>query len=135
MSKGMKFDSDKLDYTLVKPEMLEELATVLHYGAKKYDRDNYRLISNERYLAALFRHLQAHRKGEIFDAESGHRHLSHALSCVAIMVQNEIEDDKNMLDYSVFFSDEDLNEMEKEMLDKESEMCYNSNADTIIGLA
>ena len=129
MSKGMKFDNDKLDYTLVKPEMLEQLALILHYGAKKYDRDNYKLIDNERYMAALFRHIQAHRKGEKLDSESGYRHLSHALANVAMMVQNDI--------------DKDLNEMEaeqnlkvlKKLLDKEAEMCYNSNADTIIGLA
>tara|TARA_A200000113_G_scaffold226000_1_gene249322 strand:- start:10845 stop:11228 length:384 start_codon:yes stop_codon:yes gene_type:complete len=60
---------------------LEEAIKIVEFGAKKYGDDNWRLCQEpERYLHACQRHLASHYEGEIFDPESGERHLAHALT-------------------------------------------------------
>ncbi|QDP61637.1 MAG: hypothetical protein Unbinned8261contig1001_10 [Prokaryotic dsDNA virus sp.] len=78
--KGMKFDTGKAMYDLIDPACLEELAQVLTMGAIKYNRDNWKQVEPYKYEAALFRHFQAYRKGEIIDPESGLHHLSHVMA-------------------------------------------------------
>ena len=51
------------------------------YGANKYAKDNWRLVKPvERYYSALMRHLEAVRKGEWLDKESGYPHMWHVLT-------------------------------------------------------
>ena len=85
--KGMKFDSGKLLYSLIPPETSKALAEVLSFGAQKYAPNNWALVENgkQRYLDALYRHLQAYRFGETVDPESGLHHLAHALTNVAFL--------------------------------------------------
>lgn len=85
---GRKFDSGKLDYTLVPFEALDEIVKVLMFGAQKYDRDNWRHVDNamQRYTAAAFRHLTAHAKGEVTDPETGISHLAHVGCCILFML-------------------------------------------------
>lgn len=80
MTSGIKFDVDKLDWSLLPFEQLDQVVRVLAYGAEKYDRDNWqRLIDPQRrYFAATLRHLVAWRRGELVDSESGLSHLAHA---------------------------------------------------------
>lgn len=87
---GMKFDDDKLRFDLIPPEASEELAKILTMGAKKYAPNNWQKIKKDRYLSALYRHLNAWQKGEINDGESGERHLSHALCNVVFLLWKEI---------------------------------------------
>lgn len=89
---GRKDDSDKLRYDLIPISALEGLAEVMTYGANKYGEHNYRMVDKERYVAALFRHLIAYRKGEDNDQESGFHHLKHALSNIAIILAHELEE-------------------------------------------
>ena len=79
MGEGKKFDIDKIQYDLIDPLALEDMARVLTLGAKKYDRYNWQNVEEYRYIAALMRHFQAYRKGEKFDSESGVAHLAHVL--------------------------------------------------------
>lgn len=72
-TKGIKYDPDKLQYSLIPPYALEEVARNLTIGLKKYPhRDNWKLVQDaeQRYLDALIRHLEAHRKGEVFDPDN-----------------------------------------------------------------
>lgn len=72
-TQGIKYDPDKLQYSLIPPHALEEVAKNLTIGLKKYPhRDNWKLVQDaeQRYLDALIRHLEAHRKGEIFDPDN-----------------------------------------------------------------
>ncbi len=82
--KGIKHDQEKLDYTLLIPEFIEELMRVLMFGMNKYGRFNWKLLENkkERYLAAAFRHLVAVLKNEELDEESGLTHIGHLTSCL-----------------------------------------------------
>ena len=88
---GVKNDEGKLRYDLIPAECLEELADIITYGADKYGENNWQSLDNfeNRYYAALMRHLQSWRKSEKCDEESGKLHLSHALACIAFLVYNE----------------------------------------------
>lgn len=89
---GKKFDDGKLRYDLVPPAVLEQLATVLTFGAEKYGANNWQTVpdASNRYYAAMMRHVEADRGGEVFDKESGLPHLTHALACVAFMLHNTL---------------------------------------------
>lgn len=89
---GKKFDDGKLRYDLVPPAVLEQLATVLTFGAEKYGANNWQTVpdARNRYYAAMMRHVEADRGGEVFDKESGLPHLTHALACVAFMLHNTL---------------------------------------------
>ena len=84
---GMKFDTGKLQYSLIPPETLSALAEVLTFGARKYTIDGWKYVpdAKRRYMNALFRHLEAFRAGETHDPESGLHHLSHVLTNVAFL--------------------------------------------------
>lgn len=84
---GMKFDTGKLQYSLIPTSATKALAEVLTYGASKYAPNNWQLVEHgeERYIDALFRHLEAFRSGEIHDQESGLHHLSHVLTNVVFL--------------------------------------------------
>ena len=90
---GRKFDSDKLRYDLIPPIVDEELAKILTYGVKKYEENNWQQLDNfnNRYYAALRRHVEAWRNGEDLDKESGEHHLSHALTNLAFLVWNNVK--------------------------------------------
>lgn len=86
----MKFDTGKLRYGLIPPEATKALASVLTYGAKKYKPNNWQKAEDtERYVDALYRHLESWRSGEEFDEESKLSHLSHALTNIAFLVYFE----------------------------------------------
>ena len=70
-----------------------ETATVLGClglleGALKYGRSNWRAVGVRAtiYVDACRRHLNAYFEGEDLDPDSGLPHLSHALACLAIIV-------------------------------------------------
>ena len=83
----MKFDTSKLRYDLIPTSTTKALAQVLTYGAKKYKPNNWQNVDDiDRYVAALFRHIEAWRAGEKLDKESGLPHLAHALTNVAFLL-------------------------------------------------
>ena len=85
-TKGVKYDSDKLQYSLIPPYALEAVAQNLTDGLKKYpERNNWVKVPNaqERYMDALYRHLEAHRKGEIYDTDNVNPENTHMAAVVA----------------------------------------------------
>ena len=76
---GKKYDQEKADWSLVDLQIIEDMAMVLTYGAKKYSANNWMSVSKERYFAALMRHLTAYQNGNRMDEESGFNHLAHAM--------------------------------------------------------
>lgn len=113
VGKFRKYDDGKLDILLVEPCLIEAVATVGGYGAKKYSlydddgnlvesgRSNWKRAFNEpdgptRYMNALLRHLLAVQKGEFVDAESGLPHMAHAAwCCMAVLYGQELEKKAN----------------------------------------
>lgn len=78
---GLKFDKDKPRFDLVDPLAIEGLAKVLTAGAVKYGDNNWRNgIVYSRLIASLERHLNAFKRGEDVDAETGLSHIDH-LGC------------------------------------------------------
>lgn len=90
-TEGRKYDTGKPDYTLLPWDAVEQIVKVLDFGARKYARDNWKHVAggNSRYLAAAFRHLAAHTKGEKFDQETGLSHLAHAGCCLLFLLALE----------------------------------------------
>lgn len=83
---GTKYDNEKLQYSLIPPYALEAVARNLTVGLRKYrERDNWKKVPNaeQRYLDALMRHLEAARKGEIYDPESSEEDMPH-MAAVAV---------------------------------------------------
>lgn len=84
----MKFDGDKVRYDLVPPSAIKGMADVLTLGARKYKPNNWKNCEDcSRYLAALYRHLEAWRAGEVNDPETGLSHLAHAMTNIAFMLE------------------------------------------------
>ena len=90
---GVKHDEDKLDWSLLPIEPIEETIRVLMIGAEKYAPDNWKYVedSKRRYYNAAMRHLTAYQKGESLDEETGKSHLAHATCCLLFMLHNELE--------------------------------------------
>lgn len=81
-----KADAGKARFDLIPPEPILELAEIYTYGAEKYAEDSWRQVPANKYEAALHRHLNAWKRGQDVDEESGFRHLAHALwNVVALM--------------------------------------------------
>lgn len=80
---GKKNDrvDDKTRWELIPLDCLEDLARVYTEGAKKYGVNNWQNLTDgyERYKGAMLRHLYAHESGEIFDKETGCRHLAQVM--------------------------------------------------------
>jgi hypothetical protein len=78
---GRKDDTGKLRWDLLPIEPIEKVVEVLTNATKKYTPNSWRNVENaqERYYAALMRHIVAYRHGESKDAESGISHIAHAL--------------------------------------------------------
>lgn len=75
---ALKFDEAKVRIELVDPLAMEGLAKVLDFGAKKYAVDNWRAgFPYSRIIGSLERHLNAIKRGELTDGESGLPHIDH----------------------------------------------------------
>jgi hypothetical protein len=77
-------------------DAIEEYCAVCEYGAKKYERGNYRKGAYlSEYLDCALRHIKAHDRGEINDPESGRKHLGHAFwNLVQALDQPSWRDDR-----------------------------------------
>ncbi len=89
MDKGIKYDNEKPDWSLIDLEIIQQVASVLTYGAKKYDRHNYDKVEPHRYLAALMRHITLWQSGQMFDEETKEHHLAHAMTNLHILMRLE----------------------------------------------
>lgn len=98
IKEGVKHDDTKPPMDLLDPSFLEGTATVLGFGAFKYERHNWRNgIQYSRLIAAAFRHLNAINAGEDTDPESGLSHAWH-LSCCAMFLGWMMENRKDLDD-------------------------------------
>lgn len=90
---GRKLDGGKVIMGAIPPDAELAVARVLTFGAEKYARDNWRKVPDMdvRYMDAALRHLNAYRRGEQVDAESGESHLAHAACCIMFLLQIEEE--------------------------------------------
>lgn len=82
-SGGVKYDNGKPDFTYISIELMEAVARVREFGAKKYARSNWKKgFKVTRSCAAALRHIFQFLSGETVDSESGELHLAHAVCCL-----------------------------------------------------
>ena len=88
---GRKFDFDKDRWDLLPWDAAAKIVKVLTLGARKYAPNNWKFVDNaeDRYFAALHRHLSAWRSGEQLDPETKLPHLAHAGCCVLFLLSLE----------------------------------------------
>lgn len=93
-AQGVKYDSGKLQWTLLPFRAINEVLEVLAFGAKKYAADNWKIVpeARTRYVDAAFRHLTDWHLKERLDGETGKSHLAHAICCLLFLLWFEQED-------------------------------------------
>lgn len=92
----MKFDALKPNLAILfdTGKALEDVANVMSYGAKKYNRKNWNKVDDkERYVSAPLRHIAAYCSGEKIDPESNLPHLACAIT--SLLFLQEIERNEN----------------------------------------
>ena len=91
VEKFKKYDSKKVDLSLLPAKQIEDVVRVMQHGSKKYGRFNWKLCEEpDRYIAACLRHFFAFMEGEKCDKESGLTHLAHA-ACNIIFLMHLME--------------------------------------------
>ena len=95
-----KNDTDKLHWSILPFEQVEDVVRVLMKGAKVYSRDNWQNCDDtNRYIDALLRHVISYVNGEKNDVGQGGdglSHLAHAVcNCLFLMWFDKKEDLKN----------------------------------------
>lgn len=97
---GMKYDSEKPDYSLIPPHALEETVKVLTFGANKYSPGNWKKLNSawNRYFAAAQRHMWALQRNEENDPESGYHHAAHAACCLLFMLELDKTRNSDIID-------------------------------------
>jgi hypothetical protein len=96
-SVGKKWDGGKMRWDLVPYEALEQVVARFTHGAEKYGDNNWKdLVDPEdRYFAALMRHLVLHRKGELYDPDfPGNLHLSAVAWNALVLLHFALEKEK-----------------------------------------
>jgi hypothetical protein len=82
---GLKYDNEKPRWDILPYDAVNEIVKVMTYGAKKYAPHNWKKVSPARFEAAMMRHFEAYKRGEVYDDESGLMHLSH-MACNALFL-------------------------------------------------
>lgn len=87
IKKGVAYET-ATRYDLIPVEILRALAEVYTYGAKKCADNTWQQLDdfNNRYYAALMRHVEAWRAGEYIDTESQLPTLAHAMWCAGALL-------------------------------------------------
>lgn len=100
------FRDDKLRWDLLPLDVIEKVVEIYTFGAKKYKENSWQNLPNgyQRYKAALFRHIIAYEKGEVYDSESGCMHLAHAAWNAIAMLYFGMKEEKS-LDAEKIFND------------------------------
>ena len=88
----MKYDTNKAPLALIPPQVINQIAEVLGFGAEKYGMNNWRDDGHNtewsRTYSSIQRHLNAFWDGEDLDPESGKTHLAHAATQLVILMQH-----------------------------------------------
>lgn len=86
--KGLRFNQGKSRHDLVPAYAQEQLAMVLTKGAEKYAERNWELgMKWSKVLSSLERHLQAIKRGEDYDPETGLLHAAHVMCNAAFLTE------------------------------------------------
>jgi hypothetical protein len=93
MTESQKHDDGKDPWHLLPLGPIRSIVQVLCMGAKKYAPNAWQELpdARDRYYSACMRHLEAWRRHDYTDQESGLPHLAHALCCLVFLLWFEQE--------------------------------------------
>ena len=84
---GIKNDQGKAPLSWIPLTALEQEAQAFAFGAKKYDRHNFKNgMAWSRLLDAALRHINQFADGQDVDIESGLSHLAHSRACLSMLM-------------------------------------------------
>lgn len=120
---GMKFDGGKIRYELLPPEVLFHLAAIYTFGALKYKDDNWKTIKDglKRGVGSLIRHVEAYRRGEYLDPDSGVPHLACVMAQASFLLWRQRGRNPRSYDFSAVAAKYDA--LRAEQAKKELERC------------
>ena len=98
MEKFIKYDQGKPNIAILfdTPLALAEVARVMDYGAKKYNRKNWALVKNkEQYESASLRHQMSYHNGEYLDSESDLEHMAHSITSQLFLLELRLREKQN----------------------------------------
>ena len=100
--KALKHDENKPDLSMVSWELMEQVARVRAFGAKKYSRGQWKNgFRVTRSCAAALRHIFQFLAGQTYDPESGECHLAHAVCslehAIYDMIHHPENDDRDII--------------------------------------
>jgi len=91
MKEYSKDGVEKPRLSLIPQNAIVEVANVFSYGAKKYNAYNFSKGANKTtYTDAAQRHINRYLLNEDIDVESNLNHLAHAISCLLMLLDNDI---------------------------------------------
>lgn len=91
----VKHNKGKIRYDLLPTDALRVMAEVMTVGAQRYGKDNWKSCDDiDVWLAALMRHLEAYRAGELIDCDSKNLHMAHVLVNAAFITYLITKKDK-----------------------------------------
>lgn len=80
---AIKYDSGKPQLHYISKELVDRVAEVREFGAKKYSPNGWRDgFLYTRTISAALRHLMSISDGEDIDSESGLLHAAHVICCM-----------------------------------------------------
>lgn len=83
---ALRFNEEKLKWSLVDFDSLEDMVRVLEFGAKKYAENNWKKgLKTTEVVESMMRHMTAYLRGEDLDPESGLSHIGH-IQCNAMFL-------------------------------------------------
>jgi hypothetical protein len=86
--KGLRFNQGKSRHDLVPAYAQEQFAKVLTKGAEKYAERNWELgMKWSKVLSSMERHLQAIKRGEDYDPETGLLHSAHVMCNASFLTE------------------------------------------------
>jgi Domain of unknown function (DUF5664) len=82
----------KARWDLVPYKAMASVVDVLTLGAVRYGPDNWQRVEplEERYMAAMMRHVAAWAAGERVDPDSGLPHLAHVVTNALFLLSKEV---------------------------------------------
>lgn len=95
VDKSLRYNDGKPQWSLVHLKSLEPLVRVLEYGAKKYERDNWKKgLDPQEILDSIIRHIAELQSGEDRDKESGELHIGHIMAnCMFYVYHKYVKND------------------------------------------